>query len=83
MPTLKEQLDALRAAVATKVDAVTIQTMHRATEDLRASGIMDRVVKVGSAAPAFSLPSAAGQTLSLAELHASRWLVLSFYRGVW
>jgi len=33
--------------------------------------------------PAFSLPNADGETVSLDELIDDRWLILSFYRGVW
>lgn len=57
--------------------------MHRATEEIRASGIMDRVLKIGARAPDFSLPNADGQTVNSRDLLAKDNLVLSFYRGVW
>jgi peroxiredoxin len=57
--------------------------MERSTEDLRASGIMQRVVRVGQAAPDFMLPNAAGVPVSLADLRARGPVVLSFYRGRW
>jgi peroxiredoxin len=57
--------------------------MHRATDELRASGIMDRVVKVGAPAPDFALPNVAAQPVSLAALRTRGPVVLSFYRGRW
>ncbi len=57
--------------------------MHETTEDLRASGIMDRVARVGAPAPDFTLPNVAGQPVSLAALRARGPVVLSFYRGRW
>jgi allantoinase len=57
--------------------------MRQAIEDLRASGIMDRVAKVGAAAPDFALPNVAGRPVSLAALRARGPIVLSFYRGRW
>lgn len=40
-------------------------------------------LKVGDPAPAFSLPDANGQMVSLAESHAGGPAVLVFYRGDW
>ena len=39
-------------------------------------------IKVGDAAPAFDLPSAAGGKLSLTSLRGKN-VVLVFYRGYW
>jgi peroxiredoxin len=57
--------------------------MQRSVDDVRASGIMDRIVRVGQPAPDFTLPNAAGTPVSLAELRARGPVVLSFYRGRW
>ena len=57
--------------------------MERSIEDLRASGIMNRVARVGQTAPDFSLPNADGRSVSLGELRARGPVVLSFYRGRW
>jgi hypothetical protein len=80
---LKEKLDTMREAAKTRIppDARTI--MERSIEELRASGIMDRVVKVGQSAPDFTLPNTVGQPITLKELLARGPLVLSFYRGRW
>jgi peroxiredoxin len=57
--------------------------MHRATEELRASGIMDQVIKVGDPLQAFELPNASGQPVRSADLLAKGPLVLTFFRGAW
>lgn len=40
-------------------------------------------VKVGQAAPDFSLEDMTGKTLSLSDYHATKNVVLVFYRGHW
>jgi len=67
----------------TRIPAEVQAIMHQSTEDLRASGIMGRVAKVGTPAPDFTLPDVAGQVVSLAALRAGGPVVLSFYRGRW
>jgi hypothetical protein len=57
--------------------------MHRATDDLIASGQAERAVKVGDTAPSFSLPDQDGKTITLAELLTNGPVVLTFYRGAW
>jgi hypothetical protein len=57
--------------------------MHRATDDLRHSDIMERVLTIGDHAPEFALPNAHGQIVSSAKLLKKGPLVVSFYRGVW
>jgi len=81
--TLQEQLDHLREAAKTRIPPEARAIMERSIEDLRASGIMDRIVKVGRPAPDFTLPDATGRPVGLGELRARRPVVLSFYRGRW
>ncbi len=58
--SLEEKLAAIREMAKTRQPPEVRAVMHRATEDLRASGIMDRVAKVGTVAPDFTLPNQAG-----------------------
>jgi AhpC/TSA family protein len=81
--TLQEQLDKLRDAAKTRIPAEARAVMERHVEDLRASGIMSRIAKIGQPAPDFTLPNAAGHPVSLAELRGRGAVVLSFYRGRW
>ena len=81
--TLQEQLDGLREASKARIPAEARAIMERSVEDLRASGIMNRIVKVGQRAADFTLPNAGGGQVSLADLRAGGPVVLSFYRGRW
>ena len=57
--------------------------MHRATDDLRSSGILDRVIKVGDPLPPFALRNAFGDEVRSSELLANGPLVLTVFRGSW
>jgi thiol-disulfide isomerase/thioredoxin len=60
-----------------------IETMHRATTELIASGAADRAKKVDDKAPTFSLKDPEGNVVSSADLLQKGPLIVSFYRGVW
>ena len=81
--SLQAKLDTIRAASKTRVPPEAQAIMQRSVDDLRASGILDRIVPVGQPAPDFTLPNAAGTPVSLADLRARGPVVLSFYRGRW
>ena len=83
--SLKERLDALKAQSEAnpRISPEARAIMRRSIEDLRNSGIMDRVVKVGDRAPDFTLPDTRGQSVSLGDLLARGPVVLSFFRGRW
>mgnify|MGYP003573909073 CR=1 FL=1 len=68
---------------AKKIPAETREVMGRATQQLRDSGIMDRIPKVGDTLPAFSMPDTEGAPFGSQEALARGPLVLSVYRGVW
>ena len=81
--SLEQKLAAMRAAAETRIPADKAAIMHRATEDLRKSGILDRIVKVGAPMPAFALANHDGKRVSSQELLQRGPLVLSFFRGSW
>jgi hypothetical protein len=81
--TLKERLDAIKAQSQTRISPEARAVMERSIEDLRKSGIVERVVKVGDRAPAFALPDSMGRMVSLGELLGRGPAVLSFFRGRW
>lgn len=60
-----------------------IETMHRATSELIASGAAACALKAGDKAPAFTLNDPDGKPTSSADLLTNGPLVMSFYRGVW
>ena len=59
------------------------EPMHRATDELIASGAADKALKVGDRAPVFTLNDTDGTPVSSAERLAEGPLVVTFYRGVW
>ena len=72
--TLEDTLSGLREPSAERLPAQTAAIMHRATEALRASGIMERVIKTGDALPPFALPNPHGYEVRAADLLAKgRW----------
>ena len=81
--SLKEKLDAIREASSKRIPPDRQAVMHRATADLRASGILDRIVKVGQPMPAFSSEAHDGRAVGSNDLLARGPLVLSFFRGHW
>ena len=80
---LAEQLETIRQGADKRIPPDKRAIMHRATADLRASGIMDRVIKVGDPLPPFTLKSAPGQAVRSADLLATGPLVLTVFRGSW
>jgi len=80
---LREKLDSIREMAKTRIPPEARVIMERSVEELRASGIMAGVAKVGQPAPDFTLPNATGQEVSLKVLLARGPVVLSFYRGRW
>ena len=81
--TLQERLDAMREASRTRIPPEARAVMQRSIEELRSSGIVERIARVGQKAPDFALPNASGQSVRLADLVARGPVVLSFYRGRW
>jgi AhpC/TSA family protein len=80
---LEEKLAAIREMGKTRQPPEVRAIMQKGIDDLRASGIMDRVARVGAPAPDFTLPNGSGQPVSLSALRARGPVVLSFYRGRW
>ena len=80
---LKDTLDRIREAAKSRIPPEARAVMERSTDDLRRSGIMERIVKVGQTAPDFTLPNTAGVAVHLDDLCARGPVVLSFYRGHW
>jgi peroxiredoxin len=86
--TLQAKLDAFKADFEAgkppySVPRSVIDTMHRATKELIASGAAQRALKAGDQAPSFTLKDPEGNSISSAALLAQGPLVVSFYRGVW
>jgi hypothetical protein len=60
-----------------------IETMHRATAELEASGLANKALRVGDRAPEFSLFNQDHIQVNSADLLRQGSLVVSFFRGHW
>lgn len=81
--SLQEKLNAHKAKSSGNRLPEIRAILDRGTAELRASGVMERVLKVGVRAPEFKLPNQNGVMESSAELLKRGPLVLTFYRGHW
>jgi hypothetical protein len=88
MPTLQERLDEFKrsfdsGAPPYNVPREVIEQMHRATAELKATGIENRALKVGDRAPGFTLFSQDHVQVTSTDLLGQGPLVVSFFRGHW
>lgn len=81
--SLEQKLAAVRQAAAKRIPADRLAIMHRATEDLRRSGTLDRVIKPGTQAPDFTLHDQYDKAVTLSALLASGPVLMSVFRGFW
>src|SRR6266567_3789129 len=73
-----------RKALIAKYVPAEIQDVHsRVIEELRQSGVVNRALQVGAAAPAFELPDQNGKLVASSSLLATGRLVICFIRGRW
>jgi hypothetical protein len=81
--TLKGKLDETRVASAKRRPQEARAIMQRATDDLRASGILATAIGNGQPMPAFAGVSHDGGRIDSADLLQRGPLILSFFRGHW
>jgi peroxiredoxin len=81
--SLQDQLDEITASTRHLVQAERLAVGERAVAALFASGIEDRILPVGSTAPAFTLRDSNGRTVRREDLLALGPLVVKFFRGRW
>ena len=88
MPNLQDHLDEFKKSFESgappyNATAGAIATMHRATEELKASGKESRALKVGDRAPEFNLFNQDHISVNSSDLLREGPLVVSFFRGHW
>jgi peroxiredoxin len=84
LSSLQDQLDRITQNTRALVQPERLAISEQATAELLASGIEDRILKVGAHAPEFTLPDAlTGKPVRSSDLLALGPLVLSFFRGRW
>jgi hypothetical protein len=88
MPSLQDRLDKFKESFESgappyNAPREAVETMHRATAELKASGAEDRAVKVGDRAPSFTLFNQDHVQVAANDLLGEGPLVVSFFRGHW
>jgi peroxiredoxin len=82
--SLQDALDRITQNTRALVQPERLAVSEQATAELFASGIEDRVLKVGAQAPEFTLPDAlTGKPVHSTDLLALGPLVINFFRGRW
>jgi hypothetical protein len=81
--TLQEKLDNIKSNFEKSAPKEALRIMHRVTNDLINSNIMNEVVKTGDKAPEFELKDNNERVIRLKDFLAIGPVVLSFYRGKW
>jgi peroxiredoxin len=81
--SLQDQLDEITANTRRLVQADRLAVGERAIAELFASGIEERILPVGSTAPAFALRDSHGRIVRSDDLLSLGPLVVKFFRGRW
>ena len=81
--SLAEKLNEIKEGAQKRIPSDRFEIMLRATRDLRASGIMDGVLKVGDRLPDFELKNAEGASVRSSDLLSQGAVVLTVFRGSW
>jgi hypothetical protein len=88
MASLQQRLDEFKKSFESgappyNAPREAIEKMHRATAELKTTGIEDRALKVGDRAPSFALFNQDHVQVASADLLSKGPLVISFFRGHW
>ena len=78
MSKLQDQLDQITANTRNLVQPERLEISERAVAELYAAGVEDRILQVGSQAPEFALPDAAGRIVHSVDLLALGPLVINY-----
>jgi hypothetical protein len=81
--SLNAALDAFKAACAREWPPDAFALVNQTLADLAQTGIQETALKVGDAAPSFSLLDQEGRLVDSQALLTKGPLVLVFYRGMW
>ncbi|MBD3610777.1 MAG: AhpC/TSA family protein [Gammaproteobacteria bacterium] len=81
--TLLAKINAYEEVKKQKVPEEILNTMDRATDELKATDLENQGLKAGDIAPDFTLSNQNGESLSLSSLTDDSIVILSFYRGAW
>jgi hypothetical protein len=81
--SLNAALDAFKAACAREWPPEAFALVNQTLTDLAQTGLQERALKAGDAAPSLALPDQDGRLVHSQDLLAQGPIVLVFYRGMW
>jgi hypothetical protein len=81
--TLQAKLNEIKEGAIKRIPADKLEQMLAATNQLRASGIMDGVIQAGQKLPPFALRNQHGAEIRSEDLLARGAVVLTVFRGHW
>jgi peroxiredoxin len=81
--SLQDELNVLRASAEGRIPPEAMAVMHRATQDLEKSGLVEKALKVNDSIPDFTLENMNGVLVNSSQLLERGPMVLSFFRGSW
>ena len=81
--TVAEKLEARKEAFSKKADEQKKKDYEEGVRLVRESGVLEKAVKTGDAAPDFTLPNAVGEDVKLSALLEEGPVVMIWYRGEW
>jgi hypothetical protein len=81
--SLAEKLATIEAGGKKQIPKEWQAVMARSLDELRASGIMEGVIKVGDKLPPFTLNNDDGSAVSSETMLADGPLVVTIFRGHW
>ena len=81
--SLQAKLDEYKANFEKTAPPDILMQMHQATDDLRNSGVLEKVLMPGAKAPHFALQNAENKQVRSEDILSRHLMVLTFYRGRW
>jgi hypothetical protein len=81
--TLNERLQSIKTKSAAAMTPEVLAAMKQGFDELNRAKILEKALKVGDTAPAFTLPNSTGKIIDSGSLLRQGPLVILFYRGKW
>jgi hypothetical protein len=80
---LADKLSEIKAGAVKMIPPDRLKVMLKATDDLRGSGILNGILKVGDKFPDFELKNTEGDVVRSSDLLSQGAVVLTVFRGSW
>jgi hypothetical protein len=81
--TLQEQFASIKAKAAGLITPQVAAAMKQSYDELYHARVLDKALKVGDQAPAFTLPNGDGRLIDSGSLLQQGPLIILFFRGKW